>query len=196
VADVFSSLEWPASQTWWRANILLDENGSAAGGDGTSGSLTVGRDRHLLRQIRAEADLVVTGGETVRKEGWHFPPLGDLLVLSSSGQLPLESCPHPERLSIVHDVNSLEQFVDGSDARRVLCEGGPKLLRELVSHGRIDELFVSLRIPRVAFTTETLMDILQTTLNVNAEDFELIDIVTDPDISFARMCRRRVTNGS
>lgn len=175
---------------------MLDENGSATGDDGTSGSLTLGRDRQLLRQIRADADIVITGGETVRKEGWHFPPHGDLMVLSSSGQLPLESCPHPDRLTVVVDVTSLEQVISGSGAIRILCEGGPNLLFELLSHGRINELFVSLRISTATFAIETLLHILQSTLNVRAEDFELIDIVTDPDVVFARLRRRRVINGS
>lgn len=193
---VYSSVEWPQSQTWWRANILLDENGSAVGSDGTSRSLTSGRDRHLLRQIRAEAELVVTGGETVRKEGWHFPPHGELIVLSSSGLLPVESCPHLDRLTVVTDPDSLSQAISESVATRILCESGPRLLRDLLSHRRIDELFVSLLIPSDTANVDTIMSIVRSTLDVGTEDFELMGVVFDPEIAFARFQRRRVINGS
>ncbi len=175
---------------------MLDENGSAVGSDGTSSSLTSGRDRHLLRQIRAEAELVVTGGETVRKEGWHFPPHGELIVLSSSGTLPVESCPHLNRLTVVTDPDSLNQVISESVATRILCEGGPRLLRDLLSHRRIDELFVSLLIPSETANIDTIMSIVRSTLHVGTEDFELMGVVFDPAIAFARFQRRRVINGS
>lgn len=179
---------------WWRANILIDDSGSAVGPDGTSGSLTLGRDRALLREIRQEANVVVTGGESVRREGWFFPPNGSLLVLTQSKLLPVETCPHPERLIICSDIAAAKDAIQSMRASRVLCEGGPRLVRLLVSHNLLDEVFVSVVTVSAENHENHAASIARSVFDLAVADFDLDDVVNDDGISFTRFRRRRVTD--
>lgn len=76
----------PASD-WLRLNLIQSVNGSAAGVDGTSESLTNRCDRMLLGIIRGLADVVLVGAASVRAEGFHLPRTAPLAILTGSGDL-------------------------------------------------------------------------------------------------------------
>lgn len=183
---VFDDISWPTSGRWIRANILMDAQGNVTGADGTSATLTRGRDRELLRQLRADADAVIVGGASVRAEGWFFPPHGDIVVVSKSGMLPVTEAAHPDRIHVVPSIEDLIAALDERDSRRVVCESGPKLLRILINAGLIDELFVS-TVHEDPTTADESADPLDTDT-----DFELAERVDDPDATYSRYVRRRV----
>lgn len=192
---VFDDVAWPRHRTRWRANILIDHNGSAEGSDGTSATLTRGRDRDLLRAVRANAQLVITGGRTVRKEGWFFPPHGLLVVMSRSQNLPMSSCPHPERVRIANNLDDVVTIVDERQADRVLCEGGPLLVRMLLGRELLDELFVSVLTGHSDHPAQQRGDdIACSAFGLDALGFELIDMVSDDGITFTRFQHRRVSH--
>ncbi len=70
-----------------RLNMITSLNGAAAGGDGTSDTLTSAVDRTVLRAIRDDADVVVVGAQTVRAEGYVLPRSALLAVVTRSGEL-------------------------------------------------------------------------------------------------------------
>lgn len=70
-----------------RLNMITSLNGAAAGGDGTSDSITSPVDRTLLRAIRDDADVVVVGAQSVRAEGYVLPRNAVLAVVTASGDL-------------------------------------------------------------------------------------------------------------
>ena len=72
---------------WLRLNLVSSVNGSAAGGDGTSDSLTNRADRTILRAIRSLADVVLVGAASVRAEGYHLPKDSRLAILTGTGDL-------------------------------------------------------------------------------------------------------------
>lgn len=72
---------------WLRLNLVSSVNGSAAGVDGTSDSLTTRTDRAILRAVRALADVVLVGAASVRAEGYHLPRSSRLAVLTGTGDL-------------------------------------------------------------------------------------------------------------
>jgi riboflavin biosynthesis pyrimidine reductase len=77
----------PPSAAWVRLNLVGSVDGSAAGGDGTSDSLTSPVDRRVLRTLRGLADAVVVGAASVRAEGYYIPRTAALAVVTGSGDL-------------------------------------------------------------------------------------------------------------
>jgi riboflavin biosynthesis pyrimidine reductase len=112
---------WPQTRCF-RLNLLVTPEG-IAGQDGTSLSLTNSEDRRILRTIRAEADVVIVGAESLRAEGWFLPPHGRLIVLSASGKLPWDTCPDSSRVFVAPSASAIVHNVTSSETR-ILCEGG------------------------------------------------------------------------
>ena len=134
---------WPSSLTF-RLNMLVGPTGTTTGDDGTSVSLTSAQDRRILRLIREDADVVLLGAESVRKEGWFFPPGGRMIVLSKSGNIPLETCPHPERLFIAHSLSSALHNLRKNE-HKILCEGGLTTAELLHQNAFFDEIALTFR---------------------------------------------------
>lgn len=59
--------DWPAAQ-WVRACMVMGLDGSIAGPDGRSGSISSATDRAVLAAIRRYADAYLVGAQTVRAE--------------------------------------------------------------------------------------------------------------------------------
>ncbi|MET3768125.1 riboflavin biosynthesis pyrimidine reductase [Marisediminicola sp. UYEF4] len=85
--QALAALYAPPRAEWLRLNLVSSVNGSAAGGDGTSDSLTNRADRSILRAIRSLADVVLVGAASVRAEGYHVPRSSRLAVLTGTGDL-------------------------------------------------------------------------------------------------------------
>lgn len=194
---VFPDVEWPDCE-WFRSNILLDHTGDPFGVDGTSRSLTRGRDRELLRALRQDAHAIVTGGATVRAEGWHFPPRGYLFV-ASEGQLPLESCPHVGRLRVFQFANTMPSSLADTlgtltrecDIRHLLCESGPELLRRMVVAELIDEVFVSIAASTTSITEDVADDerTARRALMLHPESYRLVETFREKDMTYLRFVR-------
>ena len=198
VPVVFDDVAWP-DHAWFRSNILLVLSGHAAGVDGTSRSLTRGQDRALLRALRQDAQAIVTGGETVRSEGWHFPPEGFLFV-ASQGHLPLESCPRIDDLRVFQFMNSgtaslineLTALTRECNIRHLLCESGPSLLRNLILDEVIDEAFVSIaHLPHESAGNESdAENTARHTLALLPDVYVLKEIIHDTGMTYLRFGRR------
>lgn len=72
---------------WLRINLVASVNGSAAGTDGTSNTLTSRTDRKILGAIRRLSDVVLVGASSVRAEGYLLPRTAPLAVVTGSGDL-------------------------------------------------------------------------------------------------------------
>lgn len=129
---------WP-TQRIFRLNMVLDSSGSAQGSDGTSLSLTAAEDRRILRIIREEAQVVVIGAQSVRTEGWFLPPRGRLTVLSSSGNLPWDTCPDKTRVNVYPSISALVHSLTDQETQ-ILCEGGLKTAEALAQQVGFDEI--------------------------------------------------------
>jgi riboflavin biosynthesis pyrimidine reductase len=62
----------PDGRPWVFVNMVTSIDGAATE-DGRSGSLGGEGDRVVFSALRAEADVIVAGAETVRAEGYHLP---------------------------------------------------------------------------------------------------------------------------
>ncbi|MEZ3161006.1 dihydrofolate reductase family protein [Microbacterium sp. BWT-B31] len=70
-----------------RLNMVTNLTGAAAGSDGTSDTLTSRVDRTVLGAIRAHADVVLVGAQSVRAEGYVVPKATRLAIVTGSARL-------------------------------------------------------------------------------------------------------------
>ena len=77
----------PPTGPFVRLNMITSLTGAAAGADGTSDTLSSRIDRTVLGCIRATADVVLVGAQSVRVEGYVVPRRTRLAIVTSSGRL-------------------------------------------------------------------------------------------------------------
>jgi len=95
-----------SEQAYVRLNMITSLTGAASGSDGTSDTLTSRTDRTILGVIRAAADVVVVGAQSVRAEGYIVPRSTRLAIVTASGdleghRLTLAEGASPDRVLIV-----------------------------------------------------------------------------------------------
>ena len=95
-----------ADEAYVRLNMITSLTGAASGSDGTSDTLTSRTDRTILGVIRAAADVVVVGAQSVRAEGYVVPRSTRLAIVTASGdleghRLTLDEGASPDRVLIV-----------------------------------------------------------------------------------------------
>ncbi|MBK4346742.1 dihydrofolate reductase family protein [Lacisediminihabitans changchengi] len=202
------------STEWLRINLVLSVDGSAAGSDGTSASLTAGADRKVLGAIRRAADVVLVGAESVRREGYVLPKTAPLAIVTGSGELSghalagvepgrlLVLCPDSARDRVTAELPAATVIVLPETEGRmaageiiaalrargfgsIVCEGGPSLAGTLVDAGLVDELCLSTS-PRIGGP--------QHPLSVAATELRLERLaVDDAGVVFARWSVARIS---
>ncbi len=154
---------------WLRINLVSTVNGNAAGTDGTSAALTVGADRRILGAIRRNADVVLVGASSVRREGYFLPKAAPLAIVTGTGDLSGHQIPHdleagrilvfcppsavgglaetfPAVTTIIPlpgpklRLNDVVSTLRERGLSRIVCEGGPGLAGQLVNAALVDEL--------------------------------------------------------
>jgi riboflavin biosynthesis pyrimidine reductase len=163
------------AEPWLRLNMVATVDGAATGPGGTSRSINNEPDQVVFRLLREQADVIVVGAGTLRDEGYRPNPL-PIVAVSRSGAVPptLRDCPpgqvllatceqapglsearrvlgqkhvlvlgsHRVALAVLRDVLVDRGF------RRILSEGGPHLLRDLLDQEVADEVCTT-TVPRV-----------------------------------------------
>lgn len=137
-AQLAAIYRWPGERIF-RLNMLLTADGKAHGVDGTSRSLTSVEDRRILRIIRADADVVILGAQSIRSEGWFLPPRGRMAVLSHSGNIPWDTCPDQGRVNVYPSIPALIHSLSELD-RNILCEGGLKTAEAIALQVGFDDI--------------------------------------------------------
>lgn len=144
--------------TWIRLNVITDALGHVGGESGTSADLTGGADRAVLTALRSIADVVVLGGETVRREPDSVPRSTPVMIVSKSGEVPIEVI-HRARagITVLHSPEASAPSATQGIAiprltgaaivkaarslgyKRILCEGGPRIAAALLTAELVDE---------------------------------------------------------
>lgn len=165
-----------------RANMIFSADGAAAF-RGRAGTLSCPADQHLLRDLRAFADVVLVGAGTARAESYGPARLsaaqqelrGDLApppiaVISETGRLPAPLFDGPQQPILVTSDRAARTHRAAQNARwkvmpagddavdlstavgllraeglpRILCEGGPTVLDQLVEADLVDEICITI----------------------------------------------------
>lgn len=161
--EVYAAPEGP----WLRANMVSTVDGAATGDNGTSTSINNAIDQVVFDLLRELSDAIVVGAGTLRAEQYRPNPK-PIVVVSRSGEVPdgllgpgsgpvlLATCSAADRLGAstellgadnvmvlgshrVDLVRLREQLLERGYPR-LLSEGGPHLLRDLLDQGCVDEV--------------------------------------------------------
>lgn len=151
-----------------RGGMVLSADGGTSHGD-TSGALSTPTDQAVFQVLRSHADVVLVGAGTARAEGYGpvelpaehrarriaegRPADPPLALVTHSLNVPAKALPGAIVIAVGADgtadlpdviaVPDLRTALDGLAERgltRVLCEGGPRLLGDLLAAGLLDEL--------------------------------------------------------
>ena len=160
---------------WLRANMVTTVDGAGTGADGLTASINNEADHRVFRALRGLADAVLVGAGTAVAEGYR-PVDTPVVVVTRRGRVPerlqdarpgqvrLVTCRSApglgrarELLGAEHVLVAGQEEVDLPRAvaelndrgmERLLCEGGPRLLGDLLSVGLVDELCTTV-VPQV-----------------------------------------------
>lgn len=160
---------------WLRVNMVATVDGAATGDNGTSRSINNAADRTVFELLRSQADVLVVGAGTLRDEGYGHNRL-PIVAVSRSGKVPptlvdsepgkllLATTAHAEGLEKAReqigeehvlvlgshrvDLAALRQNLVDRGWTRILSEGGPHLLRDLLDQGCADEVCIT-TVPRM-----------------------------------------------
>lgn len=160
---------------WLRLNFVGTVDGAVQGEDGRSGGINNAADKVVFDTLRELADAIVVGAGTARVERYR-PVATTTVVVSGSGRVPplLLGCA-PGRVLLVTcgtspsldgarralgrehvlvlgkdevDLAALRPALGERGLHDLLCEGGPRLARDLLAAGVVDELCVT-TVPRL-----------------------------------------------
>lgn len=190
LAELAAAYAYPARRPWLRGNMVSSLDG-AAQHDGRSQPLSSATDMRIFGTLRALADVVVVGAETVRQEGYRPAraraefaaareaagqgPAPAVAVVTASldldFSLPLFTSPlvptliltgaaaSPERVAAAEKAGArvvvagegmgvaperAVRALAGLGHQRLLTEGGPRLLGQLIAAEVLDELCLTL----------------------------------------------------
>lgn len=161
-----------------RVNLVATLDGATADPAGTSAGITNEADRAVLGAIRSVSDTVLVGAATLRAEPNLVPRSTHLTVLTTTGDFTgavvRDDIPS-DRILVVGpshvEHRARETFaapfeflaVDGDRAvplplmlqalrarglERIVCEGGPRLIGQLLAAGLVDEICLT-RVARI-----------------------------------------------
>lgn len=178
---------------WLRLNFVVSVNGSVAGADGTSNSLTSRTDRRILGAIRRAADLVLVGAKSVWAEGYLLPKTAPLAIVTGTGNLGGHRIPtgiEPGRVIVLCpreaadtvrstlqgvparvvelsgprlDPAAMVDVVRGLGYESIVCEGGPSLATQLLNANLVDELCLTTSPQLVPLHTPLVTDLAAST---------------------------------
>lgn len=160
---------------WLRLNFVSTVDGAVQGADGRSGGINNATDKLVFDTLRRLAHAIVVGAGTARTEGYRpvgtptvvvsgsarVPPLlldgapGSVLLVTcgaSSGLADARAALGPEHVLVLGedhvDLTALAPRLVERGLHDLLCEGGPRLARDLLAAGVVDELCVT-TVPRL-----------------------------------------------
>jgi riboflavin biosynthesis pyrimidine reductase len=124
------------------ANLVLGSDGSTSL-DGSSKSLSSAEDRRRFHEVRAQASVILIGGNTARTEPYAQTPV-PLVVITRSGQIPDSVRANPKtHIWELDPISAVEKALKEFGGT-VLVEGGIRLVQELLLANQIDELYLTL----------------------------------------------------
>jgi riboflavin biosynthesis pyrimidine reductase len=124
------------------ANLVLGSDGSTTL-DGSSKSLSSTEDRKRFHELRAQASVILIGGNTARTEPYAQTPV-PLIVISKSGDIP--DSVRRNSMAQIWDLDPISAVEKAANqfGGNLLVEGGMNLIQELLIANKIDELYLTL----------------------------------------------------
>lgn len=121
-----------------RVNLVQSSTGLFADASGSSRGISTQADRKLLLELREQADVVVTDGETARLEKYRVPLACDLAVITRNGYTPAQSSSKRRYVELNEELNDALKSLQAMGYAKILLEVGPGLLSN--AWDQIDQL--------------------------------------------------------
>lgn len=170
-SEDLADLYRPPRLPWLRVNMVSTLDGAANGESGKSGSINNEADKAVFDALRAQADAIVVGAGTARTEGYRVARV-PLVIVSHRGDVP-EKLRRAEPgqvmialpgispgLAEAREILGEEYVIVAGESQvdlvalkaelvdrgmaHLLCEGGPRLLCDLIAAGAADELCLTI----------------------------------------------------
>ena len=124
------------------ANLVLGSDGSTTLG-GSSKSLSSAEDRKRFHELRAQASVILIGGNTARTEPYAQTPV-PVIVISKSGEIP--DSVRKNSMAQIWDLDPISAVEKAANqfGGNLFVEGGMNLIQELLIANKIDELYLTL----------------------------------------------------
>jgi riboflavin biosynthesis pyrimidine reductase len=148
---------WPTKRTV-QAILIQSKTGQLQGLNHSSSTLSNPIDREFLKQVRASADLVIVGAQTIRTEN---PPAPNCQVFVISKSLNLTAAHrifnNPATVIVSNQshstlptlllpnlgVTEILNLADTFDSQRILVEGGLSLYRQFIDAKVLDQALIT-----------------------------------------------------
>jgi 5-amino-6-(5-phosphoribosylamino)uracil reductase len=145
---------------WVRGAMVTTIDGAATAASGRTDGLGGEVDRQFFSLLRSLADVIVVGAGTARIEGYRpvgpeevdgtlrkrlgLAPVPHIAVATRSGNVPQDLAAAATVLTAPIDWPAVFAGFAAEGKRRIVCEGGPHLLGELIALGLVDELCLTI----------------------------------------------------
>lgn len=116
-----------------RLNMVVSGLGKFTDDTGSSRGISSDLDRKLIGHLRRQSDVIVTGGNTARKEQYRVPSHCSLAVISRTFELEQDGF-----IRLENPTTALDELAE-MGFRRILMETGPTLSKYFLESGEIDE---------------------------------------------------------
>lgn len=132
-----------------RLNMIVAANGDFVDESGSSRGISNELDRKLIGHLRRHSDVIVTGGNTARKEQYRVPSHCSLAVISNTFELAQTNYIRIPEPSLAIENLKAQGF------ERILLETGPTLSKYFLKRDEVDEfcLTVAGAEPKIAAHT-------------------------------------------
>lgn len=127
-----------------RANLVQDGEQNFVDDSGSSRGISNELDRDRLLLLRALSDVVVTDGETARRENYRIPSTTDLAVITKLGYQPPASTSEHRYIELKLNPSEAIESLLKRGYQRILLEVGPNILLQLVQAKLVDELCLTI----------------------------------------------------
>lgn len=112
-----------------RVNLVQGLGGALTDSSGSSRGISNSLDRELLLALRGFCDVVVTDGETARRENYKVPLNADLAVITRIGYSPAAGSSKHKHVNLSADLSESIAKLRRAGYAHLLLEVGPGLLR-------------------------------------------------------------------
>ena len=149
-----------------RLNMVVDGSGAFVDANGSSRGISNELDRKLIGHLRKQADVVVTGGNTARREHYRVPKSCSLAVISNTFELD------DERYIRLADPKLALPTLRNLGFERILLETGPTLSKYFLETDQVDEFCLTVTGGDVTIATQTLVKLAANLEQVSGREFE------------------------